>query len=278
MATFSTLMTHVQSEPAAAPRLASAADLAKRVRARLVGVGAEMIPPLAFDNGYYSVDADWVIALRGTVEDQLRAARTAFERVTADFPPGDAVWLSGIETPTPALAAASRAADLIVLGGAPRRRESAYSDCEPAEVAIQSGRPVLVAPSSAPRLNAERIVLAWKDTREARRALSEGVPFFEAAGAVLVLEVCDEADRHDAGIRTDDVVAYLRRRGVAAEAKVVLHDHAPASERIIDQARAFRADLIVVGCYGHSRMGEWAFGGVTRDLLAQDEVYLLLSH
>jgi nucleotide-binding universal stress UspA family protein len=278
MTTFSTLMTQVQSEPATAPRLACAVDLAKRFHARLVGVGVEMIPPLAFDNGYYSVDADWVVAMRGTIEDQLRAAEKTFRRETEGLPPGDAVWLCGIETPTPALAAASRAADLIVLGGAPRRHDSPYRDCGAAEVAIQSGRPVLVAPSAAPTLSAGRIVLAWKDTREARRALTEALPFFEAAGDVLVLEVCDEGERDDARVRTEDVVSYLRRRNIAAEAKVVLHGHAPASERILEQARAFWADLVVLGCYGHSRMGEWAFGGVTRDLLAQDEVYLLLSH
>lgn len=278
MTSFSTILTHVQSAQAAEPRLACAVDLAQRFHARLVGVGAEMIPPLAFDNGYYAADAEWFVAMSETVKDKLRTAKTTFERRTEDFPTGDAVWLCGIQSPTPALATASRAADLIVLGGAAQRRESSYCDCEPAELAIQSGRPVLVAPSTAPKLIAGRIVLAWKDTREARRALSDGLPFFEASGAVLVLEVCDAAEREDAHIRTDDVVSYLRRRGVAAAAKVVLHEHASASERILEEARAFWADLVVLGCYGHSRMGEWAFGGVTRDLLAQDGVYLLLSH
>jgi len=276
--TFSSLMTHVLPEPEAAPRLACAVDLAKRFGARLIGVGVEMIPPLAFDNGYSSADAEWVLAMRKSIEDQIAAAKKAFERQTADFPAAEAVWLSGIETPGPAMAAASRAADLIILGGVPRGRDSSYRDGAPAAVAMEAGRPVLVAPPAAPKLAARNIVVAWKDTREARRALSDSLPFLEAAGGVLVLEVTDKDGLEDARIRTDDVVGALRRRGATAEAKVVLHVHATASQHILEEASAFGADLVALGCYGHSRFGEWAFGGVTRDLLAQDEMYLLLSH
>jgi nucleotide-binding universal stress UspA family protein len=271
-------MTHVRPEPEAAPRLACAVDLARRFAARLIGVGVEMIPPLAFDSGYSQVDAEWVLAMRKSIEDQLAGARTAFERQTADFPAGDAVWLSGIENPGPAMAAASRAADLIVLGGVPRGHDNSYRDGAPAEVAMQAGRPVLVAPPTAPKLAANRIVVAWKDAREARRALSDSLPFLDAAEGVLVLEVGDKDGLDDARIRTDDVVGALTHRGAKAEAKVVPHAHATASQHILEEASAFGADLIVLGCYGHSRFGEWAFGGVTRDLLAQDEVYLLLSH
>ena len=275
---YSSIMTHVQPESDAAPRLACAADLAKRFGARLLGVGAEMIPPLAFDGGYSAVDADWVTAMRKSIEDRFGVAKAAFERATAEFPAGDAVWLSGIDPPTPTLAAASRAADLIVLGGVPRRRGAAYRDAEPAEMAVQAGRPVLVAPPAAPRLSGKRVVVAWKDEREARRALSDSIPFLEAAEGVLVLEVCDEDGLDDARIRTEDIVAALGRRKIAAEPKVTLHAHEAASQRILEEATAFGADLIVLGCYGHSRFGEWVFGGVTRDLLAQDEAYLLLSH
>jgi len=115
---YASLMTHVQPEPEAAPRLACAVDLAKRFGARLIGVGAEMNPPLAFDSGYALVTAEWVVAMRNTIEDQLRIAKAAFKRQAAELPADDAGWLCGIQSPTSAVAAASRAADLIVLGGA----------------------------------------------------------------------------------------------------------------------------------------------------------------
>ena len=276
--TFSTLMTHVQPEAEARPRLDFAVGLAERFGARLIGLGAEMIPPLAFDNGFYPVDAEWVIAMRESIEDQLEVSRDLFHRQAARLPEGDALWVCGVESPTSALTVASRAADLIVLGGAGRRHPNAYRDASPAELAMRAGRPVLVAPPTAPALSAKTIVLAWKDTREARRALTDALPFFERAETVVVLEVYDRDGEEDAKVRTEDVVAALRRRGVPAEAKVTPHGHGPLSVCILDEARARGADLVVLGCYGHTRLGEWVFGGVTRDILAQDEVHLLLSH
>ncbi len=276
--TYSGIITHVQPGPDAAPRLACARDLAIRFGARLIGVAAEMIPPLAFDNGFYSVDAGWSVAMREGIEEQLVLAHEVFKRETAALPASDAVWLSGIDSPTPVLAAASRAADLIVVGGAPRHEDSAYRDVSSAALTVQAGRPVLVVPPAGRDLSARKIVLAWRDKREARRALSDALPFLEAAEGVLVLEICDPEDAVDARIRTDNVAAALARRGVPAEARVTVHDHAAAAQRILEAATAFGADLIVLGCYGHTRLGEWVFGGVTRDLLAQDDVFLLLSH
>jgi len=276
--TYASIITHVQSEAEAAPRLACAAALARRFGARLIGLGAEMIPPLAFDNGFYSVDAEWVTSMRQTIEEQLVAAHEAFKRETAGVADADKAWLSGIDSPTPTLAAASRAADLIVIGGGPRRQQGPYRDVNPAELTIQAGRPVLVVPANAKPLSAGKIVLAWKDTREARRALSDAMPFLEASEGVLVVEVCESENAEDAQIRTGDVVEALSRRGAKAEAKVIAPGHEPPGVRLLDAATAFGADLIVLGCYGHSRLGEWVFGGVTRDVLAQDDIYLLLSH
>jgi nucleotide-binding universal stress UspA family protein len=258
------------------PRLSCAVDIAKRFDAALIGIAAEMIPPLAFDSGYYSVEADWVTAMRETIEDRLKKAASAFCGATKGF--GDkATFLSGLQLPSPAVAAASRAADLIVAGGAPRKMHDAYMFCDAAELAITSGRPVLVAPPTAPPLQAKRILLAWKDTREARRALSDAMPFLERAEKVVVAAVCTERDAGQAHIEVDDVAQALRRRGVKAEGKVVQDAH-PDGFQILRQASLEGADLVVCGAYGHSRLGEWVFGGVTADLMSQDHTYLLLSH
>ena len=273
---YAAVLTHVQADPEAAPRLACAAAIARRFNAALIGVAAEMIPPLAFDSGYYSVEADWVTAMRDLIETRLKSARTTFEAASAGF--GDkAGFACGMQLPAPAVAAASRAADLIVAGGAPRKMHDPYAHCAAAELAITSGRPVLVAPPTAPPLSAKQVLLAWKDTREARRALSDGMPFFEQAERVVVASICPDHETEQALHQVDDVVRALRRRGVTAEAKVAQEQH-PTGFHLLRQASLEGADLIVCGAYGHSRLGEWVFGGVTADLLAQDGVYLLLSH
>ena len=273
---YSAVMTHVQADEAGAPRLACAIDIAQRFHAALIGVAAEMIPPLAFDGGYFSVEAEWQVAMRQQIEDRLKAAKKAFHAATVGLG-ARASFECGVQLPEPAVAAASRAADLIVAGGAPRGRSDPYMSCAPAQLAISSGRPVLVAPPDAPPLLAKNILLAWKDTREARRALTDATPFFEQAERVVVAGICPEAEAENVRIEVDDVAGALRRRGVKAEAKVI-HDPHPDGFQILRQASLAGADLIVCGAYGHSRLGEWVFGGVTADLLAQDQTYLLFSH
>lgn len=273
--TYAAVITHVQADEAAAPRLSCAVDIARRFDATLIGVGAEMIPPLAYDGGFYSMEADWQNSMREIAEDHLKAARKSFRAATADLGK-EALFECGVRLPEPAVAAASRAADLIIAGGAPHHNDP-YTRCGSAELALTSGRPVLVAPPAAPPLDGKVVLLAWKETREARRALSDAMPFLERAERVAVVTICPEVDVENARIAVDDVAAALRRRGVKAEAKVIEHAH-PDGFQILRQATLEGADLIVCGAYGHSRLGEWVFGGVTADLLAQDQAYLLLSH
>jgi nucleotide-binding universal stress UspA family protein len=136
---------------------------------------------------------------------------------------------------------------------------------------------VLVAPSHGRPLVAKRVVLCWKDSREARRAMADAMPFLRQAETVFVVSVCTEIDAAQAAIQVEDVVKALERHGVTAEAKVVTHAH-PDGYQVLEQARLANADLIASGPYGHTRLGEWVFGGFTRDLLSQDQCYLLLSH
>jgi nucleotide-binding universal stress UspA family protein len=275
--TYSAILTHVQPDAEAAARLACAHDLAKRFGARLIGVGAEMIPQVSFDNGFYALQGEWMSSMRAAIDARLASAHTLFQQQTRDMAAEDAVWVSTVASPVAALVAASRAADLIVAGGAPRRGADPSYDASPAELAMRAGVPVLVVPSGGAAFLGRSVLVAWKDTREARRAVADALPFLESATAVEVVEICEAGGAGDSRIRTEDVAAALRRRGVAATAKVVVH-HPATGEAIAREARAFGADLIVLGCYGHSRLGEWMSGGVTRDLLAQDAFYRLLSH
>jgi nucleotide-binding universal stress UspA family protein len=273
---YAAILVHVQNDETAQPRLRCACALAARFEAALIGVGAEMIQPMATGSGAANVDAGWYVAMRDIVEAELKGAADRFDAASANIRSG-AIWESGLDLPAQAVARSSRAADLIVASVGPGGRNDPYRDAGPADLALLTGRPVLVAHAGSAPLSAKRIVLAWKDTREARRAMSDAMPFLESAESVLVLEVCPEEDKDEAKIRTDEVVEALRRHKVTAEAKVVIHQHADSSQVVL-QAKAFGADLIIAGAYGHSRLGEWVFGGMTRDLLRQDDCYVLLSH
>jgi nucleotide-binding universal stress UspA family protein len=182
------------------------------------------------------------------------------------------------DRPVRAMARESRAADLIVAGGSKAEFGDDYRRADPAELALASGRPVLVAPIGAPALRGKAVVVAWKDTREARRALHDALPFLQRAEDVVVMAVCDDAVVQAAQVETADVAAALLRRGVHARSMVVSAPDRAVADEINAEAAAAGADLIVAGAYGHSRFAEWVLGGATRDLLDNPQRYLLISH
>lgn len=270
---YAAVLTHVERETP--ERLACARALAQRFGAALIGVGAEAIPPMAAGPATGLVQAQWFAASSEAAEANLQAAHEMFDAACAGLAAGG-VWSQGLDLPIEAVRRASRAADLIV-STAPPGSVSLYRDARPADLALGTGRPVLVAPRGGKTLSAERVVLAWKDTREARRAMTDALPFFRRAAAVLVLEVGGPS-LDDAHRRCADVATALARHGARAEPLAVAATGPSAADDIVSQARAFGADLVAAGAYGHSRFGEMIFGGVTRTLLAQHDLFVLLSH
>jgi nucleotide-binding universal stress UspA family protein len=122
------------------------------------------------------------------------------------------------------------------------------------------------------------VVVAWKDTRECRRAVRDALPFLQQANEVLLLEIGDDDTKSRAKSELADVANYLARHHVLVAEKVFRAARGPVVTELLQFVRDERADLIVAGAYGHSRLGEWIFGGVTHELLGTSQVCCLLSH
>jgi nucleotide-binding universal stress UspA family protein len=269
-----TIIVHVQAGESARPRLETAVELARSLDATLFGLAAEVVPPLAIDPTGM-LDRSWYEELYDQVRKDLALAREIFEAATKGLKTDFARFE---DMPAQAMARASRAADLILAGGHPLVENDRYRHCDAAEVMLASGRPVLVAPPTGGVLKGQAVVVGWKDSRESRRALADALPFLTRAETALVVEVCSKDEAADAERRTQSVLAGLKRHDVKAHARVVV----AAPERVAAElnlaAEGIGADLISAGGYGHSRLGEWVFGGVTRDLLRRPERFVLLSH
>jgi nucleotide-binding universal stress UspA family protein len=129
-------------------------------------------------------------------------------------------------------------------------------------------------------MSGRRVVVAWKDTREARRAVQDALPLLHRAETIVIAEVCERSD--DVGpsqARLRDVAEYLARHHVAAAvAERVRPVDGTALNSLLRLAQDESADLIVAGAYGHTRLGEWIFGGMTQGLLAKSHVCCLFSH
>jgi nucleotide-binding universal stress UspA family protein len=273
---YRSLLVHVESGGLATPRLDVAVSLARRFDATLIGVSAEMLDPMVFSDPQGLAGGDLMVMAQQVLRDDLQRAEALFRTKSAGV---TSQWLSVQGVPVEAMALASRAADLIVAGGAPVGRSDKYRTADTAELVLVSGRPVLIAPPQGGRLRGEAVVVAWKDTREARRALSDSLPLLRAAETVVVLEVCEDKREVDGAEGHATAVAeHLRRHGVPASAKVAVAHKSQAAAEILNHARVLDADLVVAGGYGHSRLGEWVFGGVTYDLLHSPEHFVLMSH
>lgn len=271
---FRALLVHVQEDHAGQTRLDSAAWLARKLDATLVGVGAEGIDPMVYSDGY-GLSGGWISDLQAAIAADLQREKALFEKHAGGVKHR---WESLQSEPLPTMAAMARNADLIVASAICKGDHSIYRSCDTGELVITSGRPVLIVPEHGGRLQARAVVVAWKDSRESRRALADALPFLKDAEDVLILEACTKEEVEDAEARTSSVVDGLKRHGVAAKAAVRVTSPAAVAVELHAAADAIGADLIVAGGYGHSRLGEWVFGGVTRDLLRHPGRFALLSH
>jgi nucleotide-binding universal stress UspA family protein len=136
----------------------------------------------------------------------------------------------------------------------------------------------LVVPPAVKSLAADHVVIGWKDTREARRAVQDALPFLHEAKRITILEICGKDQMDVARRHVDDVVGYLAQHRIKAERRVEIQAHGSGADQIIGLADDEGADLLVTGAYGHNRVNEWIFGGMTRDLLKSSPICCLMSH
>lgn len=272
-ARYATLLVHAEPGLQSTQRVEVAGRLARDLGAHLIGVCAETLSPFMPADPTLSYSADERLAkLSEMVDEDLADAEKAFRRDAA----GADIQCRRLRAfPAEALAQTARAADLIIVSpktGAPRAREA-----DPGEVVMQSGKPVLIVPLHARRLRRDTIVVAWKDTREARRAIAGAMPFLLEAEEVIVLSVCDESQMEASLAEIEDVVTGLKRQGVKARAKIK-----PSKDGVINElmrtVSGVDADLVVAGAYGHNRVQELVFGGVTEHFLRNPACFVLMAH
>jgi nucleotide-binding universal stress UspA family protein len=166
---------------------------------------------------------------------------------------------------------------LVVMKGG-YRSDDQYHFIDPAEAILRMGRPTIVVPEHVSELKADRIVIGWKDTREARIAVLHALPFLAKASEVTIIELCPSDEQDSARRRVHDVAKYLSLRGAKCRTDVRVHTSETDAGHLLRLAKDVSVDLIVTGAYGHSRLGEWMFGGMTRGLLKDAPCCLMMSH
>jgi len=208
--------------------------------------------------------------LREQVDACLARSDVAWESRVAE-----SIWLTSPESAV----LHAHYADLVVLG----RAADATVDAERAvfsSLLLDSGRPLLVVPRGArwpSKLG--KAVVAWRPSQEASRALHDALPLLRRAASVELVMVDPRVGETSHGeLPGADMAEHLARHGLKVEVVSLPREGASAGVAILRRAREAGADLVVAGGYGHSRMRQLVFGGVTRHLFEQADMPVLFSH
>jgi len=269
---YATLMVHVDVAGEMGAHVRVAGELAKRLHAHLIGISgwaptSVFLAEEALQDPMPSTpplqEMKSILDIKG---QQFQAAFNTEGRTVE--------WRSGLDFPSDYIAREVRAADLLVIGRQ-FRSEDLFRSLDPGELILKAGRPVLLVPTEVTSFSGKRIAIAWKDTREARRAVVDSLPFLKLAESVTIVEVCKD----EFPSKIDDVAIFLGRHrvNVASQRLQPIRDMS-TTQCLLQFIRNEDFDLVIAGAYGHTRLGEWIFGGVTRTLLRESPICCLFSH
>lgn len=277
---YRTILAHC-CDPRTVADVTRVADaLASQFKAHLVGLS--VVPPVSIVAGDMVGGVPVLIDSQCTLYRQdVPALKNAFDGATkgkayaAQWRDLDAGSFSVLDM----VLRAGRTADLIVASASdPDWPAGQWLNIADALV-IESGRPVLILPRKAlPARIGRKVLVAWNGRREAVRAVFDALPFLIDADSVTVVAVNTPWETVSPWSAEDDICTTLKRHGVPCEATESVKARHGAGEAIAEKAAAVGADLLVMGCYGHSRMREFVLGGATRHILGGSPLPVLMSH
>ena len=209
-----TLLVNLETGGSNAGVLQVTGDLADRLGGSVIGVAARQ--PMQVDtSGSCYISAGMFDDERAETEHEMGAAEAEFRMA---FRGAQHEWRSSVSFASPAgyIADQARRADLL-LTGRPRHEVGDATRATAGELVMQCGRPVLVVPPAPATPCVDIVLLAWKDTREARRAALDSLPLLARAKHVTIVEIAADEDMPAARQRLSDVSNWLARHGVVTE-------------------------------------------------------------
>lgn len=273
---YRTIMVHLHTGDNNSAVLSVAKTVAERFNAKVIGAIVGQQTQIIYGRGYAMMDFFDLeeTQLEKDINETEALFRNAFKGYKSAIE-----WRSKVtrEPMIDYIAAEARCADLIITGIAPSDFFQGPAAVTASEIVMKSGRPVLVVPSKIDNFKLNHILVGWKETREARRAIADAIPMLKLAKEVTVVEVATKSNKNETKKRLKDVENWLKTHEVNASSVSHIAKDDDATDFVV-LAKKQKANIVVAGAYGHSRLREWALGGVTDELLHNTNFCSLLSH
>ena len=274
--TYATVMVSLALDESNEARLEVAGQIAERFDSGIVGIAAaQFSPPLYFTSGEQAQNL--IDQGQALIKKRMSELEVQFREATKNRAKY-VEWRCAIDFPARYILQEARCADIIVSGGQSNALSDPFALASPKDLVMQAGRPLLIAPDNVSWLDLRSVLMAWKDTPEARRAIAYSLPMLRKAKEVNVAEIVEAGDSRSAAVsRVRDVVTWLSRHGVSAS-EVVPENGGDVIAQLDAIAANVGAGVVVAGAYGHSRFRELILGGMTQHLMTQSSRCVLLSH
>jgi len=272
------ILVHVDSTAKSDLRLKIGVELAERNEAHLVGLHAKpypYIPPAAPDLS--PIYGELIDDQQRLIDQDAEAAKKRFDDALRHTNISQE-WRAVTGDPSEVIRRHARYADYVIVGQNNAEADRQAVDL-PEGILLTTGRPAIVVPNN-PNVKTfgRNVMVAWDDGIQATRAIHDAMPILQAAENVTVLAV-NPADTGDHGaMPCADICHHLARHGVKAYAYPVTTHEFTTEHMILKRAFEHGIDLLVMGAYGHSRMREFVFGGVTAHVLEHMQLPVLMSH
>jgi nucleotide-binding universal stress UspA family protein len=279
---YRTILVHCNDVRRVEAVVGTAAALAERFQARMIGLS--IVPPVVILPAGVPGAPDTIVIdthcqayrqelpqLKAAFEAEVQARNLASEWRDID---------AGIGSVANVALEHARGADLVVAGQTdPKWLGSAHLDIAD-RLAVESGRPVVIVPRAGAQHDlGQNVLVAWNGRREAARAVFDALPILQHAKTVRLVAVNPQSvDDTAQDVTAADIQSALERHGVQCKPFQTIGPRGGVGQSLLTCARDYGCDLLVMGCYGHSRLREFVLGGASRHVLSHATIPVLMSH
>lgn len=275
---FKRILIHVGRDRSNTARVDLGAHLADRFGGRIIGAYlSPLIIPAAFAAGEFPTES--LVEQEKLAQENIDIVKRKFlDQAASKGLQGE--WHCFRDAGVSKLRRLARYTDIAIVGQVdPDMPEEALS-FRPEDLILASGRPTIVVPYIGALGQITRsIVIAWDGRREAARAVGDALPLLREAQSVQILSIDLRPEgASDADGSAPDLIGFLADHGVEAKSHLLASGDIGAADLLLSQLTDLGADLLVMGCYGHSRVRELFLGGMTKEILRHMTVPVFMSH